>query len=227
MTLNKNIVVVIPAHNERKTIGKVIKDLKNHNYNKIIVIDDGSTDNTDLVASTKGAMVVGYLHNYGQGHALSKGIDLAFQLDKPDIIITFDADGQHQAKDVKNLIKVIKEGYDVALGSRFLKKNKIPFFKKIILKGGVLMIKLFYGADVTDAHNGLRALSAKAAKVINITENRMAHASEIMEKIMKHQLKYKEVPVTIKYTKYSKLKGQSIFNALKILWRMFVRKWKN
>ena len=126
----------------------------------------------------------------------------------------------------KDIIKPIAQGYDIALGSRFLnKKTNIPFSRKLVLKGGTFICRLFYGIKLTDTHNGFRALSKEAAKKIRITEDKMEHASQIIDEIAKHKLKYKEVPVTIKYSEYSLNKGQSIFNAVKILSKMFVNKF--
>ena len=140
------------------------------------------------------------------------------------IIITFDADGQHLAKDIKKLIKAIDEGYDVALGNRFIGEAvNIPFAKKIVLRFGAFLMYLFYGVKVSDSHNGLRAFSRKAAQLIKITQDRMEHASEIIEEIGKHKLKFKEVPVTIIYNDYAVRKGQSILNSINIFIKMLIQ----
>ena len=101
----------------------------------------------------------------------------------------------------------------------------MPFSRRFLLKGSVLVQWMFYGVKLTDAHNGFRVLSRKAAQQIRINSDRMEHASEIVEEIVKKKIKYKEVPVTIRYTGYSMKKGEgSFFGALKILFKMIMRR---
>jgi hypothetical protein len=116
----------------------------------------------------------------------------------------------------------------VALGSRFLKKNNnVPFIRRLVLKAGVLVVWLFYGIMLTDSHNGFRILTREAAEKIRITSDRMEHASQIVEEIKQKHLSYIEVPVRIIYTDYSKAKGQSSLNSLRIGLRMILRKLMN
>ena len=223
-----DIAIVIPAFNEEKNIAKVINDLKKNGYNDIIVVDDGSTDNTHSKALENGAIVLKHIINRGQGAALRTGIEYALKRGAK-AIVTFDADGQHKAKDIKKLVVPIKKGIaDVALGSRFIgkAKEKIPFSRKILLKIATLMIWFFYGTKMSDAHNGLRCFSPKAAEKIKITQDGMSHASEIIEEIVRNRLNYIEVPVEIRYTKTSLAKGHgSLAQAIKILWDMFWKKF--
>ncbi|MBD3355004.1 glycosyltransferase [Candidatus Woesearchaeota archaeon] len=217
--------IVIPAYNEEKVIKRVISDLKEHNYENIIVVDDCSKDNTSKIALKQGAVVLNHIVNRGQGAAIKTGIDYSLKKDA-DIIITFDADGQHRAEDIESLIKPIKKGEaDICLGSRFLdNRSNVPLYKKVVLKCGIYVIRAMYGIKLTDVHNGLRAMNRKAAKKIEIKSNRMEHASEILEEIKKKKLRYKEIPVVIRYTDYSKKKGQSSWNALKIFLKMMIKK---
>jgi len=220
--------IAIAAYNEEKCISGVIKNLFSRSYRNIVAVDDGSSDHTAVSAKKAGAHVIKHYTNQGQGAALRTGINYALK-QGADYIITFDADGQHSVEDIPALLAPVTSGkYDVALGSRFLKgsNTKMPFSKRIILKGGAFLMFMFYNVKVTDSHNGFRALSRRAAQKINITCNRMEHASEIIDEIGRHKLKYKEVPVTIKYTEYSKRKGQSCFNAFRILYKMIVNKHK-
>ena len=217
--------IVMPAYNEESKIAGVIKQLKNKGYDNIVIIDDGSDDNTFEKAKDEEVFALRHVINRGQGAALKTGIDFSL-LNNADVIITFDSDGQHDVNDIKSLINVIeKENYDVVLGSRFLKNtSNVPLVRKIFLKMGALLILFLYGVKLTDSHNGLRALSRPAAEKIEIRTDRMEHASEILEQISLKNLKYKEVPVTIKYTKYSLQHGQSTWNAFKILSKMLFRK---
>ena len=204
-----DIWIVIPAYNEEKRIVEVIEGLKKTGYLNIVVIDDCSKDHTFQKANLTGVIVLKHVLNLGQGAAIKTGIEYALEKGA-EIIITFDSDGQHQVEDLPSLIYPLEEKeVDVVLGSRFLhKKSNTPFIRKLFLKGGALIFRLMYGIKLTDSHNGLRALSRKAAKKIQITQNRMEHASEIVEEISKQKLRYLEVPVTIKYSKASLEKGQ-------------------
>ncbi len=220
-----SIFIVIPAYNEELKIVEVIRSLENEGYKNIIVVDDGSEDKTFEKTKSEDIIALRHSINRGQGAALKTGIDFALS-NNAKFIVTFDSDGQHDARDIKKLINVVKnKGYDVALGSRFLQNNSnVPFLRKLLLKGGVIFVWILYGIKLTDSHNGLRALTRKAAETINIKTDRMEHASEILEQIFIKKLKYKEVPVNIKYTDYSLKHGQSNLNALKILIRMLFRK---
>jgi glycosyltransferase involved in cell wall biosynthesis len=220
-----NVWIVIPAHNEEKKITDVITGLRKSGYSNTIVVDDGSEDQTYQKALSTNTVVLRHIINRGQGAALQTGIDYALN-QEAEIIITFDSDGQHQPEDISKLIKPIQEGEaDVVLGSRFLSKNSnTPFIRKMFLKGGALIFRILYGIKLTDSHNGLRALSRKTAKKIKITQDGMEHASEIVEKIAKYGLKYKEMPVTINYTDYSLRHGQRTSDAFKILFKMILNK---
>ncbi|MBW3019431.1 glycosyltransferase family 2 protein [Candidatus Woesearchaeota archaeon] len=222
------IWVVMAAFNEEKSVGTVVSNLRSQGYRNVLVVDDGSADNTCAAAKAAGAQVLLHKMNLGQGAALRTGISYALKRGA-DYVITFDADGQHKVSEIPSLIAPLKTGqYDVALGSRFLKgsNSKVPFTRKLFLKGGAFLMFLFYNVKVTDSHNGFRALTRRAAQAIKITCNRMEHASEIIDEIGRYKLKYKEVPVTVKYTGYSKTKGQSSLNAFRIFYRMIVNKAK-
>ena len=217
--------IVIPAYNEERKIGEVLNDLISSEYKNIVVVDDGSKDDTSSIASKYNISVIKHPINRGQGAALKTGIDFALS-NGADIIVTFDSDGQHCAEEIKSLTELIKNGEaDVVLGSRFIKKNSTPVVRKLFLKGGALIVRLLYGIKLTDSHNGLRALSREACQKIDLRCDKMEHASEILEQINQKRLIYKEMPVTIKYTDYSLKHGQSTFNAFKILYKMILNKF--
>ena len=219
--------IVIAAYNEQKNVGKVIKDLRKHGYRDVIVVDDGSKDRTSQEAEKAGASVLRHIINRGQGAALQTGISAALERGA-EVVVTFDADGQHHAKDIKALVRPIIEGKaDVVLGSRFLRNTtNAPVLRRVILKAGALSMRLFYGLSLTDSHNGFRALSRKAATKIRIKSDGMEHASEIIEQIADHHLRYKEVPNTITYSEETLLKGQSNSNAIRIMTKMIIGKLK-
>ncbi len=218
-----NTFIVIAAFNEAKRIRKTLRDLKKEGYKNIVVVDDGSRDKTYSTALSEGVWVLQHKVNLGQGAALQTGIQFALKKGA-EAVVTFDADGQHDAKDIEKMINKLNEGYDIVLGSRFLKENKIPLSRRIILKGGVAVTRFISSINVTDTHNGLRVLSKKAAEKIKITINGMTHASEILDKIHEQRLKYTEVPVTIKYSEETLRKGQSSLNSVKILLKMIIKK---
>ena len=221
------ISVVVPAFNEEKNIGNTIQGLKQEGYKNIIVIDDGSTDNTYEIAKSQKVIVLKHIINRGQGAALQTGMSYSI-INNYGIIVHFDSDGQHDPKEIKSLVNpIINNETEVSLGSRFLKKQKIPFFRKIMLKGAILVIWTMYGIKLSDAHNGFRAFTRESVKKVRITGDKMEHASEIIERIKKNNIKYKEIPVTIKYTEETLKqgrKGQGQFDSLKILFRMLLKK---
>jgi glycosyltransferase involved in cell wall biosynthesis len=219
-----NTWIIIPAHNEENKLKEVVSGLNRNGYTNIVIVDDCSGDNTSTVASNSGAVVLRHLINRGQGAALQTGIDYALE-QGAEAIITFDADGQHCAEDISKLIEPIEEDKaDMVLGSRFLNQpSNVPFIRRLFLRGGALIFRLFYGVKLTDSHNGLRALSRKAAEQIEITGDGSEHASEIIEEIGKKRLRYIEVPVTITYTNYSIQHGQSSWAAFKILFKMLMK----
>jgi len=222
----KRIFIVIAAFNEEKSIAKVIDDLHKHGYKNLVVVDDCSRDKTSKVALKKKAIVLRHIVNRGQGAALKTGIGYALE-NGADYIVTFDGDRQHHANEIKNLLKPLEtKKVSVALGSRFLKDNDtLPFIRRMVLKMGVLVMWILYGIKLTDSHNGFRALSRRAAELIEITSDRMEHASQIVEEINKKNISYVEVPVTITYSDYSLAKGQRSFNSIKIGLKMLFRKF--
>ncbi|AJF61417.1 TPA: glycosyltransferase family 2 protein [Candidatus Woesearchaeota archaeon] len=219
--------IVIAAFNEEKKIGKVLDSLLAEKCGNIVVVDDGSADNTAKIAESKKVHVLKHSLNRGQGAALKTGIDYALQ-EGADIIVTYDADGQFLPEDIEKVVAPVKrKEADIVLGSRFLGKAvNMPFSKKIVLKLGVLVVLLLYRIKITDSQSGFRALSRKAAEKIKLTTDRMEHASEFFWEIMRNRLKYKEVPITVIYDDYSISKGQkwtkSIELGLKMLFRRFL-----
>jgi glycosyltransferase involved in cell wall biosynthesis len=217
-TPSPDLWVVIAAYNEEPRLGATLAGLLARGYTNVVVVDDGSRDRTSEVARAAGVWVLRHLINLGQGAALQTGISFAL-LRGAGLIVTFDADGQHDPDEIPALLAPVRSGTaDVALGSRFLGAAvNIPLSRKIVLKGGVLFTRLFSGIRVTDTHNGFRALSRSAAQQIHLRQNRMAHASEILDQIQERRLRYVEVPVTIRYSAETMAKGQSSWNALKIV----------
>jgi glycosyltransferase involved in cell wall biosynthesis len=213
----RNVWIVIAAYNEACVIARVIADVRRCGLN-VVIVDDGSADATAEIAERAGAVVVRHPVNLGQGAALQTGIEFVLQRGA-DVIVTFDADGQHRAADIAGLIEALSEfDADFALGSRFLGRTvDLPPTRRLLLKAATAFTRLASGLDLTDTHNGLRAMTRRGACAIRIRQNRMAHASELLNQIAATGFKYVEVPVTIEYSAYSLAKGQKFGDALSIL----------
>lgn len=210
-------IAVIPAYNTEAVVADVVASVRPM-VDDVIVVDDGSRDATAAKAAAAGARVAVHLINRGQGAALQTGMDLALR-HGADIIVHFDSDGQHPSHQIQELVAPIEAGeVDVVLGSRFLDTtSNVPPVRRAILKAGGIFTRLVSGLSITDPHSGFRALSRKAAQKIRLRQDRMAHASEFLQLLARHELSYREIPVTIRYTDYSMAHGQSSWNAIRIV----------
>lgn len=214
--------VVIAAFNEAQVIRSVVGEVVAAGW-QVVVVDDGSRDDTAGAASVPGATVLRHAVNLGQGASLQTGIDYALRRGAHQIV-TFDADGQHCCDDIPELLAALAT-HDIALGSRFLGKDAVGVTRRrrALLRTATSISNRMSGLQLTDAHCGLRAFRATAAPALQITQDRMAHASELLRKIQASGLRVKEVPVTVKYTEHSMRKGQSGFQAIRILFDYFFR----
>ena len=224
MVTRVQIYVVIPAFNEGPVISRVVGEVRRAGY-AVVVVDDGSSDATAEEARAAGAGVITHAFNLGQGAALQTGIDYAVAAGA-EVIVTFDADGQHRVSDIAHLAEaLVEERADFALGSRFLgQAPNLPPLRRLLLHAATAFTRLTTGLQVTDTHNGLRAMTRRAAVGIRLRQNRMAHASELLSQIAANGLHYVERPVTIEYTAYSLAKGQSLGDAVLILLDLFARR---
>lgn len=211
-------------YNEATVVGGVVKDLRT-DFEHVVCVDDGSTDGSQEVARNAGAVVVQHPINLGQGAALQTGFEFALQDPCMDAVVTFDADGQHRKADALDMLARIRRGEaDIVLGSRFLdERTKVSRMKRLVLKTAAIQSRLATGLELTDAHNGLRVLGRDFVQNVHLTQNRMAHASEIVHRIAELQPRWVEHPVEIVYTDYSKSKGQSLLNSVNILAELFLR----
>lgn len=209
------IWIVIPAFNEEKKIKKTILDLIENGYRNIVVVDDGSTDNTVQFVKETGVTPILHLINRGQGAALQTGHEYVLKVGA-EIIVDFDADGQFDPKDIAGAIeKLRKENLDVVIGSRFLDdRSEIPFSKKyFILPIAKFINRFFTGVKLTDAHNGFRIFTRQALEKIEITQDKMAHNTEIVAQIKKNKFRFTEVSVKVSYADY----GQGWLGGLEIV----------
>lgn len=211
--------IVVPSFNEGAPLQGVIASLIAQAYS-IVVVDDGS-DRPVTVPADPSVHLVRHCLNLGQGAAIQTGIDYAIGLGA-QYLVMFDADGQHRADEIESLVAPLKAGVaDIALGTRFGRGGRalnIPPRRAAALRLATAITRVTTGLDVTDTHNGFRAMTRETGMRLRITQNRMAHASQILEEIGRLTLRYVEVPVTIEYTAYSIAKGQRLSNMFNILW---------
>lgn len=214
----------MPIYNEAEVIGPVVEGLRKR-FRHVVCIDDGSSDNSAELAKAAGARVLKHPMNLGQGAALQTGFDYVLSQPSATHAITFDADGQHLVADAIEMLELAqRKRISVVFGSRFLDKKSQPGLKKkIVLKLAVLFTRALTGLRLTDAHNGLRVLSREALELIRLEQNGMSHATEIVHQIAQSRLAWKEYPVEILYTEYSRRKGQSLLNSVNILIDLIVR----
>ena len=217
------LVAVIPAYNEEKNIGQVIRGVKKYARN-IIVIDDGSTDRTEQIALENGAKVYCHLINRGLGGALATGIKAAL-LEEADIVLTLDADGQHDPDEIPKIVKpIIEDKADFVIGSRFLQHQPVPLFRRLGNYFFNFITFFLFGIWSTDSQSGMRAFNKKAAENLEIYTNKMEVSSEILNEIQVRHLRLKEVPIKSIYTSYSLSKGQGFIPGLKTLIKLFILK---
>ncbi|WP_030055813.1 MULTISPECIES: glycosyltransferase family 2 protein [Streptomyces] len=224
MSQYDDVWLVIPAYNEGQVIADVVEGARK-TFPNIVVVDDGSGDDSAKHIMSTGAHLVRHPVNLGQGAALQTG--LAYALAQPDAkyFATFDADGQHQTADVEKMVALLREGEtDVVLGSRFIEQNgQVPWIKRVVLRTAATVSPTARKLKLTDAHNGLRVLNREAAGRLRITMNGMAHASEIVSFLAGSDLRVAELPVDILYTDYSRAKGQSLINGVNIIFDISLR----
>ena len=218
-----SVYVVIPAYNTEKTIGNVVKRTKKY-VDKVIVVDDGSSDNTYEEAKNAGAdYVLRHRINRGVGAATKTGTIVALDNDV-DIVITLDSDLQHDPDDIPRFIKCLKEkNIDIVIGSRFLGDNReMPLIKKIGNAGLNFLARLLFGIKSTDTQCGFRAYDRKALEEINFELDSYAICTEILKEAKEHNLKVEEIPIDAIYPE--KLTGTTITAGFKIMIDMLLRK---
>lgn len=226
MTDKSRIFVVVPAYNEGRVLRSTLDPLIARRYS-VVVVDDGSSDETWTILASLPVHALRHPVNLGQGAALQTGTLYALR-QRAEVIVHFDADGQHAAEEIDLLVEpILRGGVDVVLGSRFLldsDRRKVPWRKRILLRAGVVVSWMMTGVWLSDAHNGFRALSRAAAARIHLHERGFAHATEILGQIRAAGLRYVERPTTVRYSDYSQAKGQPLMNSLSIVVDLMLRR---
>ena len=194
------VTIGIPAFNEEKNIAKIIVKLKKI-YDEIIVCNDGSADLTGEIAENLGAIVINHKQNLGYGAGINSIIKKSKEIDT-DILVTFDADGQHKVEDVKKVIEPIKNGdADLVIGSRFLSKTKekIPEYRKIGINIITKVTNAGLKKKITDSQSGFRAYSKDLISKLDISDMGMGISTEILIKTNSLGFRITEIPITILY----------------------------
>jgi glycosyltransferase involved in cell wall biosynthesis len=216
--------VIIPMFNEGVVIQDVVAEVR-RTFPHVVCVDDGSSDESAASAAAAGAVVVRHPINMGQGAALQTGFDYALSDPAMSEVVTFDADGQHQVSDAAGMVERLHaEQLDVVIGSRFLdERTEVARLRKLILKTAAVYTRWTSGMALTDAHNGLRAIDRGLLERLQLRQNRMAHASELIDQIGRADVRWAEYPTHIIYSDYSKAKGQSLLNSVNILFELIFR----
>lgn len=221
-----DIFLIVPAYNEGRVIARTLRPLIAAGYS-IVVVDDCSRDGTWRRLAGLPLYRLRHPFNLGQGAALQTGMQFALQ-QGARYLVHFDADGQHSPEDLPGLLQPVVSGQaDVVLGSRFLREEDwraVPPARRLLLKAAIWVNWLLTGVRLSDAHNGARVFSRAAARQINLRENGFAHATEILAQIKAARLKVVERPTRIRYTDYSKLKGQRAWHAVDIFVDLVIRR---
>ena len=220
-----NTWIIVPAYNEVRSIQSVVVSLLP--YGKVLVVDDGSSDGTWQAAKSAGALVLRHIINRGYGAALVTGSNYAVA-HGAEIIVHFDADGQFEATDIPTVLKPIMQGQaEVVLGSRFLGHIQgMTTLKWSTLKLAIVFTWILSGIKLTDAHNGFRGFTSRAWSKMILNQDLMAFSSEVLDQIIETKSRFVEVPVTVRYTEYSKRGSkQGSWPALRIVRDIFLGKF--
>lgn len=213
------IVAAIPAYNEEKTIAKIILQAQKH-VDKVLVVDDGSTDMTAEIAARLGAIVVKHRENMGKGAALKTIFNSAKEI-KADVLVTLDADGQHNPDEIPRIVKPIFNGEaDIVIGSRLLDKAmsmEIPMYRRVGIKILNRLTNLLSGRKITDTQSGYRGYSSRVLRELQVVEGGFGVDSQILIEAVRKGFKIMEVPVTCTYRGGETSTKNPVFHSAEVL----------
>ncbi|MDD4378261.1 MAG: glycosyltransferase family 2 protein, partial [Eubacteriales bacterium] len=192
-------IAAMPAYNEAHSIADVIKGCRKY-VDRVVVVDDGSTDNTVDIAESLGAYVVRHEINQGYGAALRNCFETARNLGAGAMVI-IDSDGQHDPSEIPKLLEPLKHGFDLVIGSRFVNGNgkNVPVYRKFGMKVLDVATYIAGGLNVTDSQSGFRAYGKRAIENINLNGTDMSAGSEILIQARDHNLTFTEVEIHCRY----------------------------
>ena len=226
MNISKTeIFVIIPCYNESSVVRNTVTDVLKHGYN-VVVVDDYSKDNSKKQVQGLPIYYLRHRTNMGQGAALQTGIEFA-KKKGAKYFVTFDADGQHDSNDINGMFEELRnKKVDIVFASRFLPgaTTNISAARSFVLNTARYVNYFVSGILLSDAYNGLRIFNEKAAAILKITENKMAHATEIQLLAAQNKLSYCEFPNHIQYNDYTKRKGLKNIDGLKIIFEILLFK---
>lgn len=218
-----NFWMVIPAHNEAGVISVLLEELHADGYRQIIVVDDGSQDNTASVARQAGARVVRHSINRGVGAATQTGLEAARILGA-EYVVAMDGDGQHHVHDVAALLApLVADEADVVIGSRFAAQNQIPLTVRLFNKIANLLTWVLSGVATSDSQSGMRGFGKNALDNLKIEGNGYEFASEMLGQVKSLNLRWMEVPISVSYSDYARGKGQNFINGVETVFRLIIR----
>jgi glycosyltransferase involved in cell wall biosynthesis len=217
ITNPSNIVIIIPSYNEGERIRMVVKAIKEQGFHKIVVIDDGSTDNSMELIKKYNVIILRHLVNRGAGAATETGLKYCREILKPIAAVMIDADTQHDASEIKKLIDAhFEQGADITIGNRFLEGNKsIPSKNRFYNRIANIITSLFAGKMIHDSQSGFKVFGKKALERIIIEHDQYEHCSEILIKGHEYNFKIINVPIKVYYSTEISRKGQNIFNGIR------------
>ena len=216
------ILVCVPAFNEAENISEIINRSKKY-ADEVIVYDDGSIDDTQQVAVSAGATVIRSPENKGYGIAIRSLFQAAKEKDA-DIMVTLDSDGQHNPDQIPSLIEPLRQGFDLVIGSRFLRnadKEKVPKFRSFGIKTITKLTQAASYRGITDSQSGFRAYNKNALSKINLYEDGMAVSTEILLRAGEKKLLVAEVPITINYDTKDTSTHNPLTHGIGVLYSVF------
>lgn len=215
------IYIVIPAKDEEMRIEKVIQSIVDYGYENIIVVNDASHDNTaEVVKKYSEVTLINHIINLGSGGATRTGLDYCVRKGAK-YIATIDGDGQHKVEDLDTIVReIVKDEYDLILGSRFKKENDIPNSRIFFNKVGNIISLLLTGKYISDSQSGLKAMTAILANKLSLEYNGYEFCMEIIKNARFHKARITEIPISVMYDKDTTQKGQNLSSGFGMIRRI-------
>jgi glycosyltransferase involved in cell wall biosynthesis len=217
-----NVIAILPAYNEATRVSAVVASALPR-VNQVIVVDDGSTDDTAAVAQAAGAVVIRHPENCGAGAATMTGLEAARRLGA-DVVVTLDADGQHDADEIPTLLQPLREGRaDAVFANRFGRRNQIPLVRRFFNAIGNVITFAVTGRWVPDSQCGFRAFGPIALQQVDLRMSGYEFCTEVVREAVRNRWRTVNVPTKVLYSEYTLAKGQSFASGVKTAFRILLR----